>query len=332
MPSSRRRFALTGASLGLVGLTGGLAGLAGCASLSGMSANSSTDPRIAKVAGDVTRLTLGAWSFLSTTDGFAERPLEASYVRNASLEQVQATLRAQNLPTDKITVPFNPLLVQTGSRTILFDSGNGTFGVPTSGRLVASMQAAGVDPAKVTDVVISHFHGDHINGLRDRDGKLTFANARIHVPTPEWSWWMDDARMSAVAENARGNFMAVRRVFGPLASTVQRFEPGREILPGISSLPAYGHTAGHTIFLIDTGAGKLLYWGDLTNIAPLFVRNPDWAVVFDADPDAARMTRRRVMDMAVRDNLIVAGYHLPLPAFGRLAPMGTGYDFRPMSA
>jgi glyoxylase-like metal-dependent hydrolase (beta-lactamase superfamily II) len=137
--------------------------------------------------------------------------------------------------------------------------------------------------------------------------------------------------MNAAPAAARGNFQAVRRVFGPVAQAVERFEPGRDLLPGIRSLPAFGHTAGHTTFIIDGGSQKLMYWADTTNIAALFVRNPDWAVMFDADPEAARKVRRATMEMVVRENLLLAGYHLTLPGIGRLTPRGTGYDFTPLA-
>jgi glyoxylase-like metal-dependent hydrolase (beta-lactamase superfamily II) len=136
--------------------------------------------------------------------------------------------------------------------------------------------------------------------------------------------------MNATPEAARGNFAAVRRVFGPIASSVVRFQPGQEVLPGVRSMAAHGHTAGHTVFMIEGGSKKLLYWADTTNVAALFVRNPDWAVMFDSDAEAARQVRRRLADMAIRDDLLVAGYHLSGSAIGKLSVRGKGYDFKPL--
>jgi glyoxylase-like metal-dependent hydrolase (beta-lactamase superfamily II) len=141
---------------------------------------------------------------------------------------------------------------------------------------------------------------------------------------------MDDARMNALPEAQRGNFAAVRRVFGPIASQLVRFQPGQELLPGVRSMAAHGHTAGHTAFVIDGGSRKLLYWADTTNVAALFVRNPDWAVMFDADAEAARQVRRRLADMAIKENMLVAGYHLNGSAIGTLSVRGKGYDFKPL--
>jgi glyoxylase-like metal-dependent hydrolase (beta-lactamase superfamily II) len=310
----RRSWMLATAGVGLAFL------MSACA-----TAPSATSP----VAG-VTRVNLGAVTATTLSDGTFARPLDANFVRNAPLADVQQALREAGLPTDKLDVPYVPLMVEVGGQRILFDVGNGEFGPATAGKLLENMAKAGIAPSSITAVVFSHFHGDHINGLRNKSGQLAFPNAKIYVPAPEWDWWMDDARMNALPEAGRGNFAAVRRVFGPIASSVVRFQPGQVVLPGVRSMAAHGHTAGHTVFMIEGGSRKLLYWGDTTNVASLFVRNPDWAVMFDADAEAARQVRRSLADMAIRDNLLVAGYHLPGSAIGTLSVRGKGYDFKPL--
>ena len=316
MTLSRRFFLAAGAGAGLASALGGCA--------------SSSAPRVAAPAAGVTRVGLGSATATTLSDGFFARPLDANFVRNAPLAAVQAALAEAGLPTDKVEVPFNPLLVDVGGQRVLFDVGNGEFGAPTAGRLLANLAAAGVDPGSITAVVFSHFHGDHINGLRNKTGAVVFPKARIFVPTPEWNWWMDDQRMAAAPDAMKGAFAATRRVFGPLAAQVQRFEPGNEILPGVRSIPAYGHPPGHTTFAVDTGAGKLMYWADTTNVAALFVRNPDWAVMFDMDAEAARQTRRRLADQVIREKMLLAGYHLTGSAIGNLSVRGNGYDFTPL--
>ncbi len=326
MSRERRSFLSLGAALGA-------AGLAGCAAPvpAPGAAQPTGAPALPRPGPGLARLPLGRWTVSSVSDGSFEMPLREGFVRNAPLGQVQAALRDAGLPTDRISIPLSALLVDTGANRVLIDAGTGGFGAPTSGRLLVHLEGAGVDPASIDTVLISHFHGDHINGLRDRQGNAVFPKARVLVPAAEWNWWMDDARMNAAPIAQRGAFTAVRRVFAPMAASVERFVPGRELLPGITAVAAYGHTPGHTMFMLTEGGQRLLYWGDLTNVAALFVRNPDWAVSFDMDADAARRTRRRVMEMAVAEGLLVAGFHLPRPGVGRLERRGRGYDFAPLS-
>jgi glyoxylase-like metal-dependent hydrolase (beta-lactamase superfamily II) len=319
MSMSRRQFLYTGAAFGAAWMSGTLGGCAAAA------------PKTTTLASGVTRVDLGAVTVTMINDGFFARTLDANFVKNAPLADVQAALAAAGLPTDKIEVPFNPLVVDVGSQRVLLDVGNGEFGAATAGKLLENMAKAGIDPKSITAVVFSHFHGDHINGLRNKAGAVVFPNAKLFVPKPEWDWWMDDARMAAAAEAMKGAFNATRRVFGPLAATVTKFEPGAELLPGLRSLPAFGHTPGHTAFMIEGGAQKLLYWADTTNVASLFVRNPDWAVMFDMDAEAARITRRKLADMVIKDKLLLAGYHLNGAAIGTLANRGNGYEFTPLA-
>lgn len=318
MSMTRRTFLVSGAAFGAAWMTGLLAGCA------------TATPRALTVAAGVTRVDLGAVKVTMLNDGYFARPLDANFVRNAALADVQAALAAAGLPTDRVEVPFNPLLVDVGGQRVLFDAGNGEFGAATAGKLLANMAQAGIEPASINAVVISHFHGDHINGLRNKAGQLVFPNAKIYVPEPEWNWWMDDARMAAAPEAMKGIFIASRRVFGPIAGAVIKYAPGVEVLPGVRSLPAYGHTPGHTAFLIEGGKRKLMFWADTTNVAALFVRNPDWAVMFDMDAEAARLTRRKLSEMVVKENLLLAGYHLPGAGIGTLVRRGNGYEFMPL--
>lgn len=313
-PFPRRSWLLAVVGLGLAAL------MSACA----------TGPSVSTPAAGVARVGLGVVTAMTISDGSFSRPLDANFVRNAPLTDVQQALRDAGLPTDRVDVPFTPLLVDVGGQRVLFDVGNGEFGAATAGKLLENMAKAGISPDSITAIVFSHFHGDHINGLRNKAGQIVFPKAKLYVPAPEWDWWMDDARMNAMPEAARGNFAAVRRVFGPIAAQLVRFQPGQEVLPGVRSLAAHGHTAGHTAFLIEGGSQKLLYWADTTNVAALFVRNPDWAVMFDADAEAARQVRRRLADMAIQDGLLVAGYHLNGSAIGTLSVRGKGYEFKPL--
>jgi glyoxylase-like metal-dependent hydrolase (beta-lactamase superfamily II) len=276
------------------------------------------------------RYRVGDLVVTAINDGFARRPLDG-FIRNADIADVRKAMETAFLPTDQITISFTTLAIEAGDRLILLDTGNGNSGAPTSGAWMANFRAAGLDPAKVSTIVISHFHGDHINGLRLKDGSAVFPNAEIMVPAPEWAFWMSDERMNAAPDAMKGAFQNVRRVFGPIAGQVKQYEHGRQVAPGVEAVAALGHTPGHTIFAIQSGTGRLLALSDTTNHPALFVRNPDWSAVFDMDADAARATRRRVLDMAATERMQVAFYHAPFPATGHIARDGSGFALVPVA-
>jgi glyoxylase-like metal-dependent hydrolase (beta-lactamase superfamily II) len=254
-------------------------------------------------------------------DGVASRPLEG-FIRNASVDDLKAALAENFLPTDKFTIPFTTLAVQSGGKLTLLDTGLGEFGPPTAGLWMANFRAAGFDPAQVDTVVISHFHGDHIGGLRNKDGAAVFARAEVKVPAPEWDFWMDEARAAAAPDAMKPAFANARRVFAPMAKDVTRYQWDQEVAPGIVAVAAAGHTPGHTAFAITSGGGRLLVMSDTTNNPQVFVRNPDWAAIFDMDADAARATRHKLLDMAASERMQTSFYHAPFPATGFIARDG----------
>ena len=275
------------------------------------------------------RYKVGDITLTAVNDGFARRPLEG-FVRNAELADVKKAMEQAFLPQDALSITFTTLVVQTGGKLALIDTGNGDSGAPTSGSWLANFRAAGFDPKDVSTVVFSHFHGDHINGFRLKDGTAMFPNAEALVPAAEWAFWMDDAKMNAAPEGMKGAFAGVRRVFGRIAKDVKPFEPGKEVLPGITAVAAPGHTPGHTVFAVSSGSGKLMIMSDTTNHPALFVRNPDWSAIFDMDGPQAAATRRKLLDMVSAERMQVAFYHAPFPATGHIARSGNGFEMVPV--
>ena len=108
-----------------------------------------------------------------------------------------------------------------------------------------------------------------------------------------------------------------------------QFAAGAEVVPGIRSVAAYGHTPGHTLFEVTSAGQSFFYLADLTNVPSLFARNPDWAVTFDMDAEAARKVRREVFARVTSSKSLVGGFHFPFPAFGRMTATGNGYTFEP---
>ena len=190
----------------------------------------------------------------------------------------------------------------------------GPVSVPRSGCCPSTLAAAGIDPKAIDIVLISHMHGDHILGLKTPDGALAFPNAEIKVPSVDWAFWMNDDNMSKAPEGfTKASFGFNRKIFSNLADKVMRYDWGQEVAPGITAVESSGHTPGHTSFVIASGSGRLFFQGDVTNVPELFLRNPDWQVMFDHEPEKAVQTRRRIYDMASAEKILVCGYHFPFP-------------------
>lgn len=289
-------------------------------------------PFVGAQATGVYRYKVGDIEVTALNDGLFALPLKDGFVKNAKFADVQAGMTEAFLSPDVLPIPFTILLVNTGSKLILIDTGTGGLFVPTAGTATASLAAAGVRPEDIDTIIISHFHPDHINGIRPKEGLASYPNAEIMVPAAEWDFWMDDAKAAQAPDGPLKNFFAnSRRVFTPIAKDVKRFAWDKEIVSGITAIAAPGHTPGHTAFAVTSGNAKLLVLSDTTNHPALFVRNPDWSPVLDLDADTARTSRRRLLDMAASERMHVAGYHFPFPANGYIARDGNRFQLVPVA-
>ncbi|MGI4939992.1 MAG: MBL fold metallo-hydrolase, partial [Janthinobacterium lividum] len=230
------------------------------------------------------RFRIGAFEVIALHDGGLVRDRPAGFVPNVTDEAVGEAFAAAGMARDKLTLTFTALAVDTGSGVVLIDTGMGESGPPGTGLLEGNLRAAGLRPADVSTVVISHFHGDHISGLRRKDGTPAYPNAAVLVPAAEWDFWMDEGRAAAAPEAVKGNFALVRRIFGPGLPEPRRFEWGEELLPGLTAVRASGHTPGMTAVEIVSGDEAMLFVADITNNPLVFARHPDWRAAFDMDP------------------------------------------------
>jgi glyoxylase-like metal-dependent hydrolase (beta-lactamase superfamily II) len=304
--------------------------------LAGTAATLAATPAIAaaplasKQSDGIYRFRLGSYELTALYDGTWFRKIDDKFVKNASAAEVDKALTDAFLAPGIVPTSFTALLVNTGAKLVLIDAGTGGQFGPTTGLMAGALAAAGVRPADIDSILISHFHPDHINGIKDKDGRKVFTNAEILVSAPEWKFWMDDASMNAAAQAARPAFLNARRIFADIAGEVKRFEPGNEVAPGITSIAAFGHTPGHTAYAIASGNQSMIVLGDVTNHPWLFARHPHWQGSFDVDGDMAAATRKRMLDRAAADRMLVQGYHFPFPAAGHIAKTASGYEVVPV--
>jgi glyoxylase-like metal-dependent hydrolase (beta-lactamase superfamily II) len=212
---------------------------------------------------------------------------------------------------------------------VLIDTGTAGQIVDSAGTLIDNLAVAGIKPAAIDTILISHFHPDHINGIKDKNGRKVFPNAEITVPDAEWAYWMNEANMAGVSSTVHKYFLNARRIFRDLAGEVKRFTPGSEVAPGITAIAAPGHTPGHVAFSISSGNQSMLVIADTARNPELFVRHPDWQPTFDMEGAVAVASRKRLLDQAAADKMLVHGYHFPFPAIGHIAKAGTGFELVP---
>ena len=282
------------------------------------------------------RYNVGTHQITVVSDGVTVTPRPDNYVVNASKDDVSKAFAESYLPPDKATQSYNPIVINTGSKLVVVDTGLGPATFEQSkgrvGQFQTNLAAAGIDRNNVDAVIISHFHGDHINGLLAADNKSAYPNAEIMVPSAEWKFWMDDGEMTKGTGNPilENNFKNARRVFDALGRKVTPYDAGNEIAPGITAVASPGHTPGHTSYIVASGSDKLLVQVDITaGAAFLFVKNPDWQLFFDVDKPQAVQTRRKLYDMAIAEKMPIQAFHAGFPGLVRVEKDGNGYRWIP---
>ncbi len=294
-------------------------------------------PAIGRQAPGFYRYKVGSIEVTVVVDGINRVPITDRFVLNAKKDQVSAALAAEFMDKDIFIAPYNPIVVNTGTKLAVIDTGTGEAAYKASqganGQFLTNLAAAGIDANSVDGVIISHYHGDHMNGLLKADNSLAFPNAEILVPAPEHKYWMDDGEMSrASTPRIEGLFKNTRRVMrGDVVKRLRTYEWDKEVISGIIAVGAPGHSPGHTNHIITSSTSKVYVQADTTHAPFLFVRNPGWHPYFDHDPIAAESMRRRVYDMLVAEKMLVQGFHYPFPSHAHVEKTATGYREIPVA-
>jgi glyoxylase-like metal-dependent hydrolase (beta-lactamase superfamily II) len=282
------------------------------------------------------RFRIGEFEATVVSDGALPLGRPAPAFPASPPNEIEALMRANFLPTNEATLEQNALILNTGRQLILFDTGMGNsmgplsqmFG-PTTGRLLANMRAAGIEPEQIDLVALTHAHCDHCWGLVDGpSGNRVFPNAQVAVSEADLRFWTDDA-------NKRGpEFMVpfidgAKKNLGAYRDRMVMVRDGQEVAPGVTAIATPGHTAGHHVYAITSGGTTVVNTGDLAHHQVLLLRRPMWEFAYDTDPKQSAQTRARMLDRLATDRHAMLSYHFPWPGLGHVAKEGEGYAWIP---
>jgi glyoxylase-like metal-dependent hydrolase (beta-lactamase superfamily II) len=268
---------------------------------------------------------IGSIVVTALSDGYLDAPYS---VMRMAPQDAEAILASHFRPSPP-RIAVNAFAIYSGDRLALIETGSGTSMGSTLGWLRQNLSLAGIDPARVDTILLTHVHPDHSNGLVGDSGEIHFPGAELRAHEDEVAHWHDDGQMARATERQRIRyFEAARRQLAPYRDRLRTFRKG-EVFPGITAMPIPGHTPGHTAFLIQSGGEALLVWGDTVHVPEIQVERPDVTMEFDTDPNAAAAMRRHVFDMAASEGLLIGGMHLHFPGFGRMASRAGRYVLVP---
>lgn len=272
---------------------------------------------------------VGRFSCLAIRDGVGRYPI-AMFLTNVARERYEPLLRQRGQDLESVDLPYSCFVIETGSALILVDTGIGVE--RGGGQLIPLLQREGIDPRAIGTVILSHGHGDHVGGNLDADGKPAFPNARYVTFRTEWDFWMSGPALDEWRTDERMKKTALafieRNLRGIQAQTTL-LEPGMEIVPGITAIPAFGHSPGHMALDISCDGHRLLFMGDAI-VLPLHFEFPDAIGLTDHRPAEVIQTRITLLEKAAGEGCLVCASHLPFPGLGHVKARDAGWEWHPV--
>ena len=268
------------------------------------------------------RFQVGAMNATIVSDGPLVLPAAPRIFRGPDAAAINSALEAAGLDMNHVRVEQNCLLLETAGRKILFDNGLGSeklYG-PDSGRLMTSLAEAGIDPANIDALVLTHAHSDHCWGTMGDDGTPNFPNATVYLSQAELEFWESNPPNERLERSIAG----VRKHLLPLRDCIQFVRDGEEFLPGVQGWLTPGHTPGHMAYLF---AGNWCLTGDVAFHDPLSYAFPESLSAFDGDREQGAETRKRLLARLADERIAVIGYHHPWPGLGRVERFGGSFRF-----
>lgn len=310
----------------VLAMTAGASALAGVGSLPAVA----RAPMLGSTTSTYHRVKLGKFEVTTISDGAVTVPkVHPIFGQNKTPEDVTAHMASNFLPGDKMSIGFTPVVVNTGSELVLFDTGNGSGRGASRGFLAKALASAGYKAEQIDVVVLTHFHPDHIGGLIE-GGQHVFPNARYVTGQVEYDFWSkQDPADSNKSMADRAKLVQAKVV--PLAEKMTFIGDGADVVTGITSVNAFGHTPGHFAFNIESEGRRLVLWADACNHYVASLQKPEWHVIFDMDKDAAIASRKKILGMVAADKVPATGYHMPFPALGYVEAQGDAFRWSPVS-
>jgi glyoxylase-like metal-dependent hydrolase (beta-lactamase superfamily II) len=274
---------------------------------------------------------VGSIEVTAVYDGIWRKPHDPAFIKGVSVEETKAALAKAGLTTDFMPIPLTVVVLKIGDKMIMVDAGSGVGQWQANAtNLPANMKAAGIDHNDISTVLISHFHPDHVWGLMEKGTNApTFANAELVVNSVEYKFWTEDGRVDKLPEGRKAAGRRIAENF-PKWKNWKLVESGAEVAPGVRILDAYGHTPGHSVFLVTSGKDQLMISNDTMYVPGILAPHPEWQGAYDQDGPLAVETRRRIIDRVMADRMQICGAHFPFPGAGTFVKDGAAYAFTPV--